>query len=59
MPEQTPTYDFEVYDDGLAGWAWAASHEGQVIVLSTNHTDENAALKDIEVFKRKITNNER
>jgi hypothetical protein len=45
-------YEYEVYDDGAAGWAWIARHDGRVLILSANHPSEFDANVDLDRFKR-------
>lgn len=45
-------YEFEIYLDKPAGWAWLARHQGRAIVLSTGHKDEFDARRDLDRFKR-------
>ena len=47
-------YEYEVYLDGEAGWAWLARFEGRVLVISTGHKSQFDANTDIDNFRRTI-----
>jgi hypothetical protein len=44
-------YDYEVYEDRPAGWAWSARYEGRVLILSVGHASEFDARTNLDTFR--------